>query len=85
MLDQVADDKADFIFAGALLGFTLAHLQLLDYDGVFCGGGTKGAAPGECYWYSRGFYKAGMLLHLATILPASLLAIFQYVSISGKT
>lgn len=42
-----------FIFAGALMGFTLARFQYLNIKGVLCGGSsaTGGAAPGECYWY----------------------------------
>lgn len=39
----------------------------------------NGAAPGECYYYlnfSR--YKIGILLHLAGVLPASLLAVVQF-------
>lgn len=71
-----------FIFAGALMGFTLARFQYLSFKNVFCNpsapGGT-GAAPGECYFYTRGHYKAGIILHMSTILPAAFLACFQFV------
>ncbi|KAK3311563.1 uncharacterized protein B0T15DRAFT_427897 [Chaetomium strumarium] len=64
-----------FIFAGALMGFTLARFQYLDYYGVFCGD----TALGECYFYTRGIAEYGLLIHLATILPASFLVVFQFV------
>lgn len=71
-----------FIFAGALMGFTLARLQYLDFHGVFCSAGSSGgnhAAPGECLYYLRGHEKIGIILHLATILPASFLVVFQFI------
>ena len=64
-----------FIFAGAMMGFCLARLEYLSINGIF----KKGAAPGEWYYYSRSFYKAGITLHLATIIPAGMLAVFQFV------
>ncbi|CAG8423596.1 unnamed protein product [Penicillium salamii] len=75
-----------FIFAGGLLGFVLARLMFLDYGGIFCAahpaGGVKGAAPGECWSYnSKTYLKVGIKLHLFTILPAGLLAIFQFIPI----
>jgi uncharacterized membrane protein len=54
----------------------------LNLTGVFCaaGAGGDGAAPGECYYY-LGFtqYKVGIILHLAGVLPASILAIIQFI------
>ena len=64
-----------FIFAGALMGFTLARFQYLDYYGVFCGE----PSIGECYFYTRGVAEVGLIIHLAGILPASFLAVFQFV------
>lgn len=71
----------DFIFAGALLGFCLARLQFLAFNGIFCNleSTTGSAAPGECYWYSMPRYRIGIIIHLASILPAGLLAVFQFV------
>ncbi|KAF7983468.1 hypothetical protein HWV62_21760 [Athelia sp. TMB] len=69
-----------FIFAGALLGFILARLQYLSISGVFCGP-HHGAAPGECYWYSMSLYRVGISIHLGCILPAALLAIFQFTPV----
>ncbi|KAJ5337194.1 uncharacterized protein N7506_005216 [Penicillium brevicompactum] len=75
-----------FIFAGGLLGFVLARLMFLNYGGIFCAkhpaGGVKGAAPGECWSYnSKTYLKVGIKLHLYTILPAGLLAVFQFIPI----
>lgn len=72
-----------FIFAGALLGFTLARLQYLNFYNIFCGsgGGMHHAAPGECPYYLRGHESVGTILHLATILPAGLLVIFQFIPV----
>ena len=68
------------IFAGALLGFVLARLQFLSFHGVFCSE-QPNAAPGECYWYNMPRYHVGIMLHLAGILPAAFLVIFQFVPI----
>ena len=77
-----ADRQIDFIFAGGLLGFILARLQYLDIDGVFCKfQSADGAAPGECYWYAMSLYGVGIRLHLGCILPAALLAIFQFTPV----
>ncbi|KAL8873328.1 MAG: hypothetical protein Q9174_001187 [Haloplaca sp. 1 TL-2023] len=64
-----------FIFAGALFGFTLARLQYLSIDGSF----REGSSPGEWYYLRNGHEKIGITLHLATILPAGLLVVFQFV------
>lgn len=66
-----------FIFAGAMLGFCLARIQYFSIDGLF----KKGAAPGEFFYYSRTFYKAGITLHLYTVIPAGMLAVFQFVPV----
>ncbi|KAK2601839.1 hypothetical protein QQS21_004622 [Conoideocrella luteorostrata] len=75
-----------FIFAGALLGFTLARLPYLNFDGIFCGPlGSQPenlqTAPGECYYYRGGHGRIGIMLHLATVLPAAFLVCFQFVPI----
>ncbi|KAH7056943.1 hypothetical protein B0J12DRAFT_568745 [Macrophomina phaseolina] len=74
------------VFGGAMLGFTLAKFQYLDYRGIYCNRERAGrtistASPGECYWLDRGRYKIGMLVHLAGALPAGFLAVFQFVPI----
>ncbi|KAI1770163.1 hypothetical protein F4818DRAFT_433667 [Hypoxylon cercidicola] len=65
-------------------GFASARLRYLDLHGVFCGsasGGRDRATPGECFYYLQpgGRYQLGILVHLACILPASLLALAQFV------
>ncbi|KAJ4398910.1 hypothetical protein N0V91_009864 [Didymella pomorum] len=74
-----------FIFAGALFGFSLARFMYLNFNGYFCpanpvGGGS--AAPGECYYYSTFTRdRIGIVLHLAGILPASLLVCVQFTPV----
>src|ERR1700712_3520819 len=52
---------------------------------IFCSktpGPELGAAPGECWVYStKKLYKAGIILHLVTIIPAGFLALFQFVPV----
>ncbi|KAF4469258.1 hypothetical protein FALBO_3838 [Fusarium albosuccineum] len=67
-----------FIFAGALMGFTLSRSQYLDYDGTFCGKNGQ-AGIGECYFSGKGTQRTGLLMHLATVLPAGFLVCFQFV------
>ena len=71
-----------FIFAGALFGFSLARLQYLSINDTFCNASKRSnsASPGECYWYTIiPRYRIGVIIHLATILPAGLLVVFQFV------
>ncbi|KAK0643165.1 hypothetical protein B0T16DRAFT_429891 [Cercophora newfieldiana] len=66
-----------FIFAGAMLGFVLARLQFLSYDGIFCGEDPENF---DCYYYEKSVVeKAGLIIHLGAILPAGFLACFQFV------
>ena len=66
-----------FIFAGALFGFLLARAQYLNINGIF----QNDAAPGEWFYYRENFYKIGIILHLASVIPGGILAIFQFVPI----
>ncbi|KAK5719824.1 hypothetical protein LTR17_015113 [Elasticomyces elasticus] len=70
-----------FLSMGYLFGFTMARLQYLSFNGVFCrpGGGAVGAAPGECYYWLQDPFRIGMKLHLYCILPAAFLVVFQFV------
>ncbi|KAI0411787.1 hypothetical protein F5X98DRAFT_380427 [Xylaria grammica] len=72
-----------FIFVGALFAFGLARLEYLDFWGVFCSkDGNGGALPGECFYYTRpGRFQIGIILHLATVVPGSILACFQFVPV----
>ena len=75
-----------FTFAGALLGFALARLHYLDFYDRFCPSdpaenGSTGT-PDTCYWVSKSpRFKVGMLIHLSTVLPAALLAVFQFTPV----
>lgn len=71
--------KQGFILAGAMTGFVLARFEYLNFN-IFCPPSRQGgASPGECYWYANFTrYKVGIILHLAAILPASLLAVIQF-------
>ncbi|CAE6439415.1 unnamed protein product [Rhizoctonia solani] len=63
-----------FVFGGAMLGFVLARFMYLHAPTMLAE-----IAPGEAYWFRRGIYKAGMLVHLGSVLPAGFLAVFQFV------
>ncbi|KAI9796788.1 MAG: hypothetical protein M1835_003144 [Candelina submexicana] len=65
------------IFAGAMIGFCLARFQYLDINGKF----AQGVAPGEWFWYRAGIYRVGIILHLATVLPAGFLSCFQFIPV----
>lgn len=65
---------------------SLARLMYLNFGGVFCpvegGKGGNSAAPGECYWYRTfSWYKTGIILHLAGILPAGILVVLQFTPV----
>ena len=68
------------ILCGALMGFTLARFQYIDFYGKFCTPeGDGGAAPGECFGFLSGKrYTIGLIIHLSTILPGSFLACLQF-------
>ncbi|QPC77114.1 hypothetical protein HYE68_007866 [Fusarium pseudograminearum] len=75
------------LFGGAFLAFTLSRFIYLDFDGHLCPSepptgriyGSRGAVPGECYYYRHGIGKAGIIMHLAGILPAAVLVVFQFI------
>ena len=66
---------AVIILGGAMTGFCLARLQYLDVGGTF----RKGSSPGEWYWYEKGSRRMGITLHLAGVVPAGLLMVWQFV------
>ncbi|KAK1220724.1 hypothetical protein PQX77_016550 [Marasmius sp. AFHP31] len=63
-----------FIFGGAMFGFVLARFMYLHPPTLL-----NGVVPGEGFWLRGGLFKAAMLVHLGAILPAGLLAVFQFV------
>ena len=69
------------IFFGALMGFSLSRLMYLDFNGVFCAQPEPAALPSECFFYRNYTERFGIILHLATILPGSFLACWQFVPV----
>lgn len=66
-----------FIFAGALFGFSLARLNFIDVD-RYC----RSREAIDCDHYVKpSVDRTGFVLHLATILPAGLLACAQFVPV----
>lgn len=69
-----------FIFAGALVGFTLARFQFLALDSTCTSQGSD--KPLDCFYYSKGSpERVGIYLHLGTILPAAMLVCLQFVPV----
>lgn len=66
-----------FALAGAMFGFCLARAPYLAFDTVF----RSNAAPGEWFYFRHTFYRAGMILHLASVVPAGVLAAVQFVPV----
>ncbi|KXJ88388.1 hypothetical protein Micbo1qcDRAFT_189882 [Microdochium bolleyi] len=65
------------IFGGLTALFSVYRLRAISLD-FFCIPGNS--IPGECLHYSLpGRYQTGIWLHLASVLPASLLALTQFV------
>lgn len=63
------------VLAGAMFGFSLSRLEDFDYDGIF----ARNMNIGYWYYFRGGSYRVGMIMHLATCLPAGLLMVFQFV------
>jgi len=63
-----------FMTGAAMIGFVLARLNYIKIH-------PDHLAPGQWYWYHRTFYKVGWTLHLAAILPAGILCVFQFIPI----
>ncbi|ROT35294.1 hypothetical protein SODALDRAFT_337340 [Sodiomyces alkalinus F11] len=67
-----------FITCGALLGFSLARMPVLNFSG-YCDAMQANSIPGECYWFQPGrIGRVGIILHLGTILPAGILVVLQF-------
>ncbi|KAM0550575.1 hypothetical protein ACHAPJ_008833 [Fusarium lateritium] len=67
------------IFGGWLFLFSVLQLPYIDIDRVLCAP-DPWSVPGECYWFGKpGLMRTGMVLHLATILPAGALVCFQFI------
>jgi uncharacterized membrane protein len=57
-----------------MLGFALARFMYLHVPTL-----EKNQAPGEGYYMSKSPYRPALLIHLASVLPAGILAILQFV------
>lgn len=66
-----------FHLAGAMFGFCLARTPYLAVDIHF----RKNAAPGEWFYFRQPFYRAGIILHLAVVIPAGVLAAVQFTPV----
>ncbi|KAL8927714.1 MAG: hypothetical protein Q9208_002129 [Pyrenodesmia sp. 3 TL-2023] len=66
------------IFAGGMLGFSLSRLQDFDYDHHFK---NYALVPGDWYFFSHGRVRVGMIMHLATVLPAGILLVLQFTPV----
>jgi hypothetical protein len=62
-----------------MLGFSLARTTYLNIGGSSSTSFKSGSSPGEWYWYRQGHYRIGITLHLAAIIPAGILMIWQFV------
>ncbi|KAF2878491.1 hypothetical protein BDV95DRAFT_601130 [Massariosphaeria phaeospora] len=71
------------IFAGAMLGFSLSRLPELNYSHFFKEDDMAdfGMVPGYWYYVKSGSFRVGMIMHLATILPAGILMVLQFTPI----
>lgn len=63
------------IFAGGMLGFSLSQLPDLHYDTIK----EAGILPGDWYYFRKGHLRVGLIMHLATVLPAGIILILQFV------
>ncbi|KAL8658014.1 MAG: hypothetical protein Q9226_001348 [Calogaya cf. arnoldii] len=74
--------SAGVIFAGGMLGFSLSRLSDLDFDHHFKNGFAL--VPGYWYYFHHGPRRMGMILHLATVLPAGILMVLQFTPVIRK-
>jgi uncharacterized membrane protein len=66
-----------FHLAGAMFGFCLARTPYLATDSYF----RENIAPGEWFYFRQPFYRAGITLHLAVVIPAGMLAAVQFTPV----
>lgn len=64
-----------------MLGFSLARISYLNISGDAPSSFKSGAVSGEWYWYQSGIHRTGITLHLATIVPAGILMVFQFLPV----
>ncbi|CAE6477741.1 unnamed protein product [Rhizoctonia solani] len=64
-------------FGGAILGFSLSRTPLLSFSGLL-----KMTTAGEGYWYEQAPFKANIIIHICTSLPASFFSTFLFLPIT---
>ncbi|KAI1275391.1 hypothetical protein F5Y07DRAFT_369899 [Xylaria sp. FL0933] len=66
--------------SGSLIFFSAISLRYLYFESVFCGPKRGGALPGECFYFLRSkVVRLGIEAHLWCVLPAGILAGFQFI------
>lgn len=61
--------------------FILISMRYFDYDGAFK---AHSLGSGEWYHFRQGLYRIGMRAHLGAVLPAGLLAVFQFLPVTQR-
>ena len=65
-----------------MLAFSLSRLSDLDFDHHFKNGFAL--VPGYWYYFHVGPRRVGMIMHLATVLPAGILMVLQFTPVIRK-
>jgi uncharacterized membrane protein len=72
------------IFSGVFFAFSLARMQFIALDRSCAP--TTTDQPLDCYYYTEASVdRIGIIMHLATILPAALLTCAQFVPVIRRT
>ncbi|KAI0423585.1 hypothetical protein F5Y09DRAFT_209635 [Xylaria sp. FL1042] len=68
--------------SGSLIFFSVISLRYLYFESIFCGPKGGGALPGECFYFLRSkVTRLGIEAHLWCVLPAGILAGFQFIPV----
>ncbi|GAB1524882.1 hypothetical protein RhiTH_008038 [Rhizoctonia solani] len=67
------------IFGGAILGFSLSRTPMLNFNRLL-----QMTTPGEGFWYEQAPFKANIIIHIFTSLPASFFSVFLFLPITWK-
>ncbi|PRP81207.1 hypothetical protein PROFUN_02041 [Planoprotostelium fungivorum] len=65
----------------AMFIFCLVRSPYLNIGGSAKSSFASGAAPGEWYWYRSGIYRVGITMHLAAVIPAGILMVWQFLPV----
>ncbi|CAE6340723.1 unnamed protein product [Rhizoctonia solani] len=67
------------IFGGAILGFSLSRTPMLSFSRLL-----EMTTPGEGFWYEQAPFKANIIIHIFTSLPASFFSVFLFLPITWQ-